>query len=208
MLIGAPKLLAKGTSMKLRSIALFLAIVLATAAAHAQAGVYLSMDAQQFNQIGISSRPAPGATNNDRPWIFGPGYGIYYDISHLHTGPIVFGLDVRGDTLRRQLYNSQIDRQDGLFSIRVATKDKVIGGTPYIIGGFGIGHTRTPTHTYYSNNLVYQVGLGLDRKIHKGWDWRVFEATAGALGSYQVGYAPNQSNYLITLSTGLVFRLK
>jgi hypothetical protein len=194
--------------MKLRSIALFLAIVLATAAARAQAGVYLSMDAQQFNQIGISSRPVPGSSNNDRPWLFGPGYGVYYDVTRLHTGPVVFGLDVRGDTLRRPYYGSQYDRQDGIFSIRVATKNKYIGSTPYLIGGFGIGHTRVPSRANYSNNLVYQIGIGLDHKIHKNWDWRIIEATAGALGAYQVGYAPNQSNYLINLSTGIVFRLK
>jgi hypothetical protein len=212
MLIGAPKLLAKGTSMKLRSIALFLAIVLATAAAHAQAGVYVTMDAQQFSQIGVRSQPAAGSGNTDRPWLFGPGYGVYLDITHFHghdlkTGPVVFGIDVRGDTLRRNYYGSQYDRQDGLFSIRVATKNKYIGGTPYVIGGFGIGHTRIPSRTTYNNNIVYQVGVGLDRKIHGKFDWRL-EATGGALGNYPVGYAASQSNYLVTLATGVVFHLK
>jgi hypothetical protein len=37
----------------------------------------------------------------------------------------------------------------------------------------------------------------------------MFEATAGFLANYEVNNLnlPNQSNYLITLKTGLVFRL-
>ena len=79
--------------------------------------------------------------------------------------------------------------------------------TPYVQGGFGIGHTRIPFATHYSNNIVYQFGVGIDRKVHRNIDWRVVEATAGFLGNYQVGYGSNQSNYLVTVGTGLVFRV-
>jgi hypothetical protein len=207
MLIGAPKLLAKGTSMKLRSIALFLAVVLATAAAHAQAGVYVTMDAQQFNQMGVKAIPLPGSDNTDRPWLFGPAYGVYLDINRFHTGPVVIGVDARGDTLRRPYYGSQYDRQDGLFSLFVALKKPTyLKLRPYAIGGFGIGHTRVPNSAAYSNNFIYQFGVGADRTIHGKFDWRVIEANAGWLGSYQVGYGVNQSNYLFSVSTGLVFR--
>jgi hypothetical protein len=214
MLIGAPKLLAKGTSMKLRSIAIFLAVALATAAAHAQAGVYVSMDAQQFNQFGISAHPLPSSKNDDRPWLFGPGFGVYYDVTHIgshniKTGPIVFGLDARGDVLRRPYYGSQYDREDAILDLRIATKKtSFLKTTPYVVAGFGFGHTRIPSRTTYNNNFVYQIGVGVDRKIHGKFDWRIFEATAGALNDYPVGFGSSQYNYLINVSTGIVFRLK
>ena len=43
--------------MKLRSIALVLTVALVSAAAHAQSGVYLTMDAQQFTQKGVLVNP-------------------------------------------------------------------------------------------------------------------------------------------------------
>jgi hypothetical protein len=199
--------------MKLRSLALFLAVALASAAAHAQAGVYLAFDAQQFTQNGVNAVPRPSG-NTDQPWIFGPRYGIYYNftrlprLGELHTGPVVFGLDVHGDTLRVSEYGSQLDRQDALLSVRVATKNKLMGSTPYIQGGFGIGHTRVPFSATYSNNLIYQFGVGVDHKIRGRLDWRIVEADAGFLGNYVVGHGANQSNYLVTLSTGFVFRIR
>jgi len=206
--------------MKLRSIALVLAVTLASAAACAQTGVYVTMDSQQFTQEGVLVNP--GAHGNiDRPWLFGPAYGVYFDVtrlprllflpgSTLKTGPVVVGFDGRGDTFRLSEYGSTFNRQDGILSLRIATKKPFMGTTPYLIGGFGIGHTKAPFRTYYSNNLVYQFGVGADRKIAKHIDWRVVEATAGFLENYNTGYypagvGPNQSNYLVTLGTGFVF---
>jgi hypothetical protein len=198
--------------MKLRSLALFLAVALASAAANAQTGVYLAFDAQQFTQNGVNAVPRPSG-NTDRPWVFGPAYGIYYDITRLprlgqlHTGPIVVGIDGRGDTLRVSEYGSQLDRQDGLLSLRIATKNKHMDMVPYLQGGFGIGHTRIPYAAHYSNNLIYQFGIGVDRNIRGRLDWRIAEADAGFLGNYVVGHGANQSNYLVTVSTGFVFRI-
>ena len=219
MLIGAPKLLAKGTSMKLRSIALVLTAALVSAAAHAQSGIYLSMDAQQFTQEGVLVNP--GAHSNiDRPWLFGPIYGVYFDVTHLpklgalKTGPVVLGLDGRGDTLRyTESWGGAFERQDGIISLRVSPKNAFAGTTPYVSAGLGIGHTKVPFRTAYSNNFIYQFGGGVDRKIAKKIDWRVVEATVGFLSGYHTGYSqsglgPNQSNYMFSLSTGIVFRLR
>jgi hypothetical protein len=234
--------------MKLRTIALALTITFASVAAHAQSGVYVAFETQQFTQDGIYANPATDAGGNhgniDRPWLFGPAFGVYYDITHLpyfgalKTGPVVVGIDARGDIFRLSEYGSQLDREDGIFSLRVATKRKFMGTTPYVQGGFGIGHTKIPFATHYSNNLVYQFGLGVDRKIRGRLDWRVIEATAGFLGGYQAGYANSgtiygpgstcgtdpvtglpslactsnpssaNSNYLVTLGTGLVWRFR
>src|ERR1035441_3058247 len=127
MLIGAPNSSQKETPMKLRSIATVLAIALASAAAYAQSGVYVTFDAQQFTRTGIYANPGPHG-NVDKPWLFGPSYGVYYDVTHLpklgklNTGPLVFGIDARGDVYRDSIYGSQIDREDGIFSLRAATK--------------------------------------------------------------------------------------
>ena len=251
--------------MKLRSLAPILAIALASAVGHAQQavvapaapapaprhdhiGVYLDFDAQQFDQIGIYANPSNTPTgphgNTDRPWLYGPEYGVYMDITHLpglgalHTGPFVFGLDARGDTLRGQDFGGYI-RQDGIFSLRLAMKSpvkKLHMVTPYIQAGFGIGHTKIPQRTYYNNNFIYQATVGIDRKFRNNIDWRVVEASASFLGSYQAGFANSgstyppgticgvnavtgaplyctsnassqNSNYQITLGTGLIFRL-
>ena len=203
--------------MKLRTIACALAVVLVSAAAYAQSGVYLTFDAQQFTQEGVLVNPGTHG-NIDRPWLYGPGYGVYYDVTRLpylgklKTGPVVVGIDGRGDTLRLSAYNTTFNRQDGIFSLRVAAKNKIAGITPYIQGGFGIGHTKVPGRTYYSNNFIYQFTVGVDKKIHNHIDWRV-EASAAALGNYATGYypsgvGPNQSSYLVTVDTGLVYRFK
>lgn len=205
--------------MKLRTIALVLTVVFAFAVAHAQTGVYVTADTQQFNQMGVDGHAPPGG-QTDRPLLIGAAYGVYYDIHHLprhgafKTGPIVLGIDARGDTFRLTEYGSQFDRQDGIFSIRVATKKPLMmKTTPYLQGGFGIGHTRIPFRTTYNNNFIYQVSLGADRKLRGRLDWRLFEVSAGALAKYPTGYysfnggaGPNQSNYLLTFGTGLVFR--
>jgi len=208
--------------MKLRTLAIVLAVTIASAAAHAQSGVYLTMNAQQFTQEGVDFPPFPHSMDIDRPWLYGPGYGVYYDVTRLphilvlkggklNTGPVVIGIDARGQTLRLSEYHSSFNAQDGLFSIRVATKDKFMGVTPYIQGGFGIGHTKVPFRTSYSNNFMYQFSIGADRHLRGKLDWRVVEASAGTLNNYNTGYyplgvGPGQSNYMVTLATGLVFR--
>ena len=227
--------------MKLRSIATVLAIALASAAAYAQSGVYVTFDAQQFTRTGIYANPGPHG-NVDKPWLFGPTYGVYYDVTHLpklgklNTGPIVLGIDARGDVYRDDIYGSQIDREDGIFSLRVALKKPFWQTTPFVEGGFGIGHTRIPFAAHYSNNFVYQFGIGADRKISRSFDWRVVELNVGFLGNYGAGMYSNSgtivtpasaycgytvagvpiqcisnpnsqsSNYLITLRTGIAYR--
>ena len=212
--------------MKLRSIALVLSVALASAA-YAQTGVYITGDAQQFTQEGVLAIPGTHG-NIDRPWLYGPTYGIYYDftrvpgLSKIKKNPLVLGIDARGDIFRAQANGSQYDREDGIFSLRLATKKPLAVKhlpkkiTPYLQGGFGIGHTRIPARTTYNNNFIYQGSFGVDRQLpgkFKKFDWRVFEVSVGSLANYPTGYypggaGPNQSNYLITLGTGLVFHIR
>jgi len=205
--------------MKLRSIALVFSFALFSVHAHAQAGVYVLMQAQQFTQDGVDVPPFPNSADVDKPWLYGPAYGAYVTITKLpylgalKTGPVLIGLDARGETLRLSEYGSQFDKEDGLFSVRVSSKKTMFKTTPYIQGGFGIGHTRVPFRGHYTNNFDYQFSVGADYKLTSHIDWRVVEASAGFLGNYSTGYypaavGPNQSNYSVTLGTGLVFRTK
>jgi opacity protein-like surface antigen len=221
MLLGAPKLLAKGTPMKLRTIAIVLTVVLASAAAYAQSGAYLTFNSQMWTQEGVNTYVThPGSQNIDRPWLLGAGYGVYYDVTHLpylgkvKTGPVLLGIDARGETFRDGTTYGTFNQENGIFSIRVATAKPVKGYTPYILGGFGIAHTKVPYRLYYSNNFTYQFGAGVDTQLHKKIDWRIVEFRVGAVANYPTGYspsgagAPNESNYMITLGTGLVFRIR
>jgi len=212
--------------MKLRTIALVLSVALASAAAHAQTGVYVTGDAQQFTQKGVLLFPGTH-TNIDKLWLYGATYGVYYDfnrlplIGKLKTGPVAVGVDGRGDIFRLNVYGSQIDREDGIFSLRISAKKptkrfRLLGTAPYGQGGFGIGHTRNAFRTYYNNNFIYQFSVGFDRPLshkYKNLDWRVLEVSAGSLANYPTGYyagnggaGTNQSNHMITIGTGIVFR--
>ena len=72
--------------MKLRTIALVLTVVFAFAVAHAQTGVYVTADTQQFNQMGVNAHPPRADSKNvDRPLLIGTAYGVYYDVSRLPT---------------------------------------------------------------------------------------------------------------------------
>jgi hypothetical protein len=205
--------------MKLRSIALVLTVALVSAAAHAQSGLFVTMDAQQFAQEGVNINPSAGSNNIDRPWLYGPSFGVYYDVSRLpklgtlKTGPVAVGIDARGDIFRRDIYGTQIDRMDGMFGLRVAPKKMILRSTPFLYGDFGIGHTKTVFRTHYSNNFVFQFGVGIDTKIQKHIDWRVIDFGGGFLNAYATGYnptgaGPGPSNYLLTLGTGVVFRFR
>jgi hypothetical protein len=198
--------------MKLRSITVFLAFAIVSVAAHAQAGVYATFSAQDFYRSGLLANPPAGSSNSDSPWLYGPTFGAYMDFSHVHipllgnlpTGPFKLGIDGRGDVLRT---TTSYARADGLVSLRISPKTPVMGIRPYLQGGAGIGHTKVPGQVVYTNNWSYLFAIGADRKIKGHVDWRVIEAGAGFLGDYKTGLNANQSNYLITLSTGLSFRL-
>lgn len=208
--------------MKLRSLMPVLALALAagfTSAARAQSGLYLTFESQQFTQEGIYAHPGTH-TNIDQPWLYGAGYGAFYTVHHvplLNKTPIIrkvrvpfnVAFDGRGETLRLREYGSQLDREDGYLSLRFSPRHDIRGTVPYAFGGFGIGHTRIPFQAHYQNNLAYIFGVGVDRKIKQHIDWRIVEADGGFLNSYAVGAAPmpNQSNYEITLQTGLVFHI-
>ncbi len=130
-------------------------------------------------------------------------------IKKFRSGLVNIALDGRGETLRLSEYGSSLNREDGYLSLRFSPKHEMRGLMPYAQGGFGIGRTRIPFAAHYQNNMAYLFGVGVDRKLTQHIDWRVIEADGGFLKQYTVGVAPmpNQSNYQITMQTGVVFRI-
>ena len=195
--------------MNLRSIAVLFALAGASLAARAQAGVYAMFDAQQFTRTGLLASPPAGSSNSDSPWLYGTTFGAYYMFTHvpkfgtLHTGPVAVGLDGRGTIVRT---NTPYNRDDATISLRVSTKNTFATVKPYIQGGAGLGHTRVPGQSFYTNNWSYLFAVGADRKLTKMVDWRVVDVSGGFLGSYVSGSNVSNTNHILNFATGLVVR--
>lgn len=195
--------------MNLRSIAVLFALAGASIAARAQAGVYAMFDAQQFSRTGLLASPVAGSSNSDNPWLYGTTFGGYYMVSHLpmvgalHTGPVAVGVDGRGTIVRT---NTPYSRDDATISIRVATRNTFATVKPYVQGGAGVGHTKVPGQTNFTNNWSYIFAVGADRKLNKMVDWRVFDVSGGFMGDYVAGSNVNNSNHILNFATGVVVR--
>jgi len=193
--------------MKLRSIVILFVLVIASAVANAQAGIYATFSAEQFTRTGLVASPPAGSSNSDSPWLYGPTFGAFYTITHipklgeLKTGPIAIGLDARGDVLRT---NTAYSRDDAIVSLRITPKKAFFKLLPYAQGGAGLGHVKVPGQLNFTNNWSYQFAIGADRKLKHDVDWRVVEFEGGFLGNYVAGTGNNPTNYNIMLSTGLV----
>ena len=107
----------------------------------------------------------------------------------------------------QHIYDSQFDREDGIFSLRIAAKRPFrysYGTYPYLQGGFGIGHTRNPFRATYNNDFIYQASIGIDHPLHgkfKKFDWRVLEASVGSLKDYPTGYLPETAAMALARAT-------
>ena len=186
MLIGAPKLLAKGTSMKLRSIALVLAVALASAAAYAQSGVYADHGRPAVYPGGHHSIRTPAAI----PISTVPGSSAPATVftttlpipvllpllNKLKTGPVVIGIDGRGDTLRRTELRLATRSPGRPFQPPRRPQEQCSRAHPLSSGRLRHRpHQSSRSQAHYSNNFIYQFGIGADHKIHKNIDWRVLK---------------------------------
>jgi hypothetical protein len=195
--------------MKLRSLAVLFAFVAASAVAvRAQSAAYATFDAQQFTRNGILASPPSGSSNSDSPWLYGTTFGGYYTfpaiafphLFKLPTGPVKLGIDGRGTIVRT---TGQYSRDEAIVSLRVTPKKPIGKFTPYVQGGAGLGHTKIPGQLNYTNNWNYVFGVGLDRKLSKLVDWRVFEVSGGFMSNYVAGSNVNNTNHLLDFATGI-----
>ena len=165
-------------------------LVLASAAASAQTGVYA-----EFTGGKISAA--------NTPWMYGPTIGLYHDDGF---GPIALGLDVRGSFLRRgdtngAGSNESLNTLEG--GVRLAITPHVLPFRPYAeaLGGYGGLTTGQGASRTSASHFTYQFLGGLDLTFFPRLDWRVVEFSYGRLSGLSNSYAPK------TLSTGLVLRL-
>jgi hypothetical protein len=192
--------------MKLRSLAVVVALTFATFAAHAQTGIYLnpvairvsnSIDEGQFAFLGndVTSRV-----------FYGYSLGVYNDF--YHAGKLNAGLDARLSDLHAN--NAML--RSYLLGARVTGSPFARPIKPYVQISFGTGTTKAPVSTVMIRKLDYVLYGGVDYTLHKHVDWRVGEigygqvttissADTGGGGTLAVP-AANQ----ISFSSGLVFR--
>ena len=193
--------------MKLRTIALVLSVALVSAAAHAQTGVYLTGDAQQFTQKGVDyTLTSPSSKNIDKLWLYGAAYGVYYDF--FHSGPLTAGFDVRESDLHAN--NAML--RSFLVGARVSAKPFTRPIKPYAQFSLGLGTTKPPVGTVHVSKFDYVLYGGVDYTLQKHIDFRVMEIGYGSLttvstatvGGGGTQYIPASTQ--ISFSSGLVFR--
>jgi hypothetical protein len=196
--------------MKLRYLAIVVALALTTLAAHAQVGLYinpiaihvgnstLAKDGSSFNLLG---------PNSSSRTFWGVDLGGYYDFYHAPNG-LTVGLDLRDADLHAN--NASI--KEFLVGIRVSDKPFSRPFKPYVQAAFGAGYTKSPTSSISIRKPDYRLSAGLDYTIQKHIDFRAVEvgySTLDVISSYTVGAGGAvvvPASKLITISSGLVFR--
>jgi hypothetical protein len=184
--------------MKFRWLTFLLAVTMSTSAAHGQVGIY-----GNFATTHLTNN-----SNSTNTWLYGPGFGVYYDFVHL--GPIGIGADLRGS----QMWGGGLDYRTGLGGLRLVVKPPVLPVRVYVQGSAGTGATKASGNTgslpdNYSYKFQYDVFGGTDVTLLPRVDWRVVEIGYGrtsGIGNGNSGItAP--STGVFTLSSGIVLRL-
>jgi len=193
--------------MKLRLLALSLALALPTVAAHAQVGLYFNPD---FTRISNS-------TADTGPFAFlGPGV----------TSRMFYGVDFGGyyTALKGQSFDVSVDVRDALqhgnsaainsFMVGPRLNYKAPGGRfkPYIQASVGAAHTRPGTNIAHITRFEYDIYGGVDYKLAKHVDLRAIEVSYGAADTINSGTYYSNIDYhaskLLGFSTGFVFRFR
>src|SRR5260370_26024204 len=174
--------------------------VRSTVGAHAQIGIYATCDASRRSSTNVFLSPPTGSDNTANAWLYGPTIGFYDDF--LHLGPVHLGADVRGDFVHGGGYT----RDSVLVGARLSVHPPLLPVKPYLQASVGLAHSKG-INTDYSNNPEYQIAGGVDVTILPRIDWRMLEVSGGSLLNYTYGTGLNQTNNIVTFSTGIVLRL-
>ena len=192
--------------MKLRSIAAVAVLAFATAAAHAQTGLYFNPVAIRVSNSTADIGPfAFLGQNSTSQVIYGYSYGGYYDF--FHSGPLSAGFDMRESDLHAN--NAML--RSFLVGARVSVKPFTRPIKPYAQFSFGVGTTKPPASTVHVSKFDYALYGGVDYTLQKHIDLRAVEIGYGSVTTVSSGTvggggtvnipASNQ----ISFSSGLVF---
>jgi hypothetical protein len=192
--------------MKLRSLAAVAVLVLATVAAHAQAGLYFNPVAIRVSNSSADAGPYAFLGQNSTSQVFyGYSFGGYYDF--FHSGPLSAGVDVRESDLHAN--NAML--RSFLVGARVSAKPFSHPIKPYAQFSFGVSTTKAPDSTIHISKFDYALYGGIDYTLQKHIDFRVIEIGYGSLttvSSADVGGGANlyvPASNQISFSSGLVF---
>jgi hypothetical protein len=190
-------------------VSLALTLILTTAAAHAQVGLYLNPIATHVGNSGLAQDSSPYAflgPNDTSRTFFGATLGGYYDF--YHSGKFGAGADIRWT----DQHANNASLKEFLVGVRFTDKPFARPFKPYLQASIGGGWTKSPTSQISIKKVNYRFSIGGDYTIHKHVDFRMIEVGYGALdviSSATVGgggdVAVPASN-MITVSSGLVFR--
>ncbi len=192
--------------MKLRLLAVVVAVVLSSAVGHAQIGFYVN---PEFIRVS-NSTPDPGnfafLGQNQTERIFGGvDFGAYYDA--FHSRKLGAGLDVRDAAVNG--HGAILNNFEGGVRISYALSDR---WKPYIEPGLGYAHTKSPNTGIYIKKTNFNVLAGADFRLARHIDFRAIEIGYGSLNTASDGSIGGTvaipSSTLIYISSGFVFRFR
>jgi hypothetical protein len=192
--------------MNLRKLSLSFSLLLLTAAAHAQLGVYGTATVERMSNIAYTDSNSSSTSAHVDP--VGGTFGAYYDLKSF--GPIRLGADLRGNVLttKRGAFAEANGFGAHIYSLLGGVRATVRVPKPYIHpyvqGSLGMGRTNFGIQYNLTDNFEYHGFIGADITIAPFIDWRVVELGTGML----VSNSPTARNYpLNSISTGFIFHL-
>jgi hypothetical protein len=195
--------------MKLRSlvVAVF-ASALATVAAQAQIGLYITPEATRISNSTADTGPfAFLGQNSTSQMFYGATIGGYYDFFQSTQGLHV-GIDVRDSIV----HGNNAALNSFLVGVRFSGKPASLPFRPYFQGSVGAATSRAPTNSLHVTRATYAAFVGADYPINRHIDWRVLEigyGSATTVSSNTVGGTSSvPSASLLHFSTGIVFRIR
>ena len=191
--------------MRLKFLLPAFALALSTAAAHAQAGIYLN---PIFTRVSISTQdtgPFAFLGQNKTSRIFGGVMlGGYYEFSHQPKFDV--GVDLRDEIE----HSNNASLNSFLIGLRVSTKPMVFQLKPYVEIVGGEGRSESPLSPVHVTKAEYGGFLGLDKRLNRHVDWRIVELGYSSVTTISSaiynGPTPIPAAKMINASTGFVFR--
>jgi hypothetical protein len=172
--------------------------------AHAQLGVYGTINAERLSGVACKDAPLACSYNDGVDRAIGGGGGIYYQWKQM--GPALLGVDVRGD-----IYKSNKSASFGFSGNNAFRMDSALGGirasfsaekgflTPY--GEVLFGWNRRDRQ---DNFFAYRVVGGLDVNLTPIMAVRIPEVGVGQ----NIGMGGVKTNTVESVSVGVVFHTR
>jgi hypothetical protein len=191
--------------MKLRFLALALALATTAMAAHAQVGLYLNPVVTRISNSTPDTGPFAFLGSGDTSRIFGGvDFGGYYTFSQGKS------FDLSADMRDSIVHGNNASLNSFLVGLRVASKPLAYGLKPYVQLSVGAGRTKSPLNPVHISKLEYDLFAGVDKSLNKHVDFRAIEVGYGSVTTISSaiygGQTPVPAAKLLNFSTGFVFK--